>query len=268
MNVKHTCYDVLNATLKSFVDNYFIFEFTSDSTNSLTFKVPPTGFPTLLFCYGNKVNFFQHKHLSNESIVVGQLSKHINLHPVNGTKILGVNFKPYGFYNLTGYTLKSLRNSATESTAFFPENKIEEIETFLQESNDIEKTVELIESMLLNQSISILKNDYLDKIVDEIVRMNGLLDPFSLTEGKISTRSFQRYFSEVIGISPKVFCQVLRHKFILQLMYGNPELKWNEMVLGGYYYDYSHFQKDFIKFTDVKPFEYLNFRNPFADKLV
>lgn len=268
MKVNHIIIHIIEDKLSSYIDNYSLFEFSNDSKESFCFKVPPTGFPTLLFCFGNKVNFFQHNHLTNESILVGQLSKHINLHPVDGIKILGVNFKPYGFYNLTGHALKSLRNSATESTAFFPENKIEEIETCLQESNDIAKAVELIESMLLNQSISILKNDYLDRIVDEIVRMNGLLDPYSLIEGKISTRSFQRYFSEVIGIGPKVFCQVLRHKFILQLMYGNPELKWNEMVLGGYYYDYSHFQKDFINFTDVKPFEYLNFKNPFAENLL
>ena len=268
MVVNHSVFHIISPEIEEFVNDYFFFEFSSHSQKEFSFKVPPTGFPTLLFCFGDKGNYFQHKHLTNESIVVGQLSKHINLHPVNGTKILGVNFRPYGFYNLLGVSLKQLQNSAVESAAIFAEEHIAAIESNLQSENDIFTDIAQIEKMLLDHSKRVQKNDYLDRIVDEIVKKNGLLDPYTLFKGKTSIRSFQRYFSEVIGINPKVFCQVLRHKFILQLMYENPDLKWNEMVLGGYYYDYSHFQKDFIKFANVKPFEYQQLKNPFAGKLL
>jgi hypothetical protein len=268
MKINHTVIPIIEEKLSSYIDNYSVFEFSIDSKESFRFKVPPTGFPTLLFCYGNKVNFFQHKHLTNESILVGQLSKHINLHPVGGTKIFGVNFKPYGFYNLTGLSLTGLRDSAVESTAIFPEEQIAAIELCLQSSNITETAIKSIETMLLAQQKDIQKNDFLDEIVDSIRLKNGLLDPYTLIGGKTSIRSLQRYFKQVIGISPKIFCQVHRHKFILQLMYQNQELTWNELILGGYYYDYSHFQKDFIKFTQMKPSEYIPFKNPFAEKLL
>jgi hypothetical protein len=268
MVVHHSVFEVIDPYIKPFVSDYFVFEFKNETRESFRFKVPPTGFPTLLFCFGNKVNFFRHQNLTNESIVVGQLSKHINLHPVNGAKIFGVNFKPYGFYNLLGVSPKGIFNGAMESKEILGENKIQQIELCLRMSDDFTVAIDQIESMLLGKRKSIPNNNFLDGIVDEIVARNGLVDPYALVDEKISVRSFQRYFNEVTGINPKVFCQVLRHKYILQLMYGNPELKWNEMVLEGFYYDYSHFQKDFIKFTDVKPIDYLQLKNPFAEKLV
>lgn len=268
MNINRTAYNVINTELDEFIDDYYVFEFTSDSTEHLTFKVPPMGFPTLLFCYGNKVNFFKHKHLSNESIIVGQLTKHINLHPISGTKLFGINFKPYGFYNLLGLSIKGLQNSAIESTLLFNPDSIKFIEELLEQPGDMSNTINSVESMLLFHKKQVQKNVFFDNIVDEVVKLNGLTDPFEMAEKNTSTRSLQRYFNEVIGVNPKVFCQILRHKYILQLLYINPQLKWNELILGGFYYDYSHFQKDFIKFTDVKPIDYLPHINPFAKKLL
>ncbi len=268
MNVTQKKLEVINPGLKDYINDYYVFEFESELPNNFTFKVPPTGFPTMLFCFGNKMNFFQHKHLTNESIIVGQLSKHINLHPVTGTKIFGVNFKPYGFYNLFNKSLKDLKNSAIESSVIFDGESITFIEELLTKNCPINDVIYSIESLLLFHKKEAVKNDFFDGIVDEIVKMNGLADPFQMATKNASIRSFQRYFNEVIGINPKVFCQVLRHKFILQLLYMNPDLKWNELILGGYYYDYSHFQKDFLKFTDVKPIDYLPYINPFAQKLL
>ncbi len=268
MIVNQSVFNIISPELHPFISNYYLFEFSNETAESIRFKVPPTGFPTLLFCYGNKINFFQHKHLTNESIIVGQLSKHVNLYPVDGTKLFGVNFKPYGFYNLTGVSLKGLVNGAIESTAIFPEAEIEAIDNCFQLSPNRTECMGSLEALLLKTRVCVRNNNFLDRIVDEILERNGLIDPYSLTHGKISARSFQRYFNEVIGINPKLFCQILRHKFILQQLYENPGLTWNEMVHNGYYYDYSHFQKDFIKFTGVKPFEYLQLKNPFAGKLL
>jgi AraC-like DNA-binding protein len=268
IDVKRTVLEVSNKELNCYIDNYFVFEFFISTKSNEPFKVPPTGFPTLLFCFGESENFFNHEHLTNQSILVGQLTKHINLYPVNGTKLLGINFKPYGFYNFFGKSIKSLKNSALESIHLFDPIPIRNIERLLLTDQHLKDTTLAIEKMLLESQKLAIKNDFLDSIVDEIIHLNGLVDPLSLISKKVSIRTFQRYFREVIGISPKEFCQVLRHKFILQLLYMNPELRWNELILGGFYYDFSHFQKDFIKFSGVKPIDYLPLKNQFAENLL
>lgn len=268
INVNRTILQVINNKLFAHIENYFVFDFLGEQNEGFNFKVPPTGFPTLLFCFGEKTNFFNHEQYTNESILVGQLTKHIVLHPKSGSKIFGINFKPYGFYNLYGESLKGLKNSAIESNHFFKTVDIEKIQQMLDGEEKYESIINQAEGMLLRNQKQVQYNNFFNEIVDIIVQNNGLSDPFQLIAGKSSVRNFQRYFHEVIGISPKDFCQVLRHKYILQLMYSNPKLKWNELVLGGYYYDYSHFQKDFLKFTDNKPIEYLPLKNPFAKELL
>ena len=266
--MNNTIYPVKNQRLTPYVKHYFALDFSSLPQESIELKVPPTGFPVLQFHFGENTNFYRHKHFTNQSLFIGQCNRHIILYPSRGVKILGVNFKPYGLYNLFGISPHGLTNSGVESNFFLGEENVERISQELK-TNEIEKGILEIENLLLaNQNKCVKWQPYFDGLVDKMEVENGLVNYSDILDKTVSVRTLQRYFKQVIGISPKLFCQILRHKYIMELLYKNPEMKWSDMQLNGFYYDFSHFTKDFTLFSALTPKQYLPIKNSFAAALL
>ena len=117
-----------------------------------------------------------------------------------------------------------------------------------------DKISHVLEGFLLdNQKEDVSVMGYFDTIVDKILDNNGLVDINSLIDQRYSLRTLQRYFNKVIGIGPKSFANILRHKLIVEIMHRKPDCTWDDMVFHGYYFDYSHFKKDFTGFANQKP---------------
>ena len=267
--IQRKLYAVKSDKLKPFILNYSLVSFELLSQiEEVEMKVPPLGFPVLIFYFGNITNFYKHKELTCQSVFVGQMDKHIMLYPSSKAKLLGVNFRPYGLYNLFGISPSFILNSGFESSLFFGEQEVNTITDKLKSEADPEEVLPDIEDLLLRfQQIYVRKQPFFDEMVDKILLEKGLIGPFSFL-GKSSVRTFQRYFKQVVGIMPKTYCQLLRHKYILEQMYLNPDILKSELVLKGFYHDYSHFRKDFIRFSETPPIRYLDLKNNFASSLL
>lgn len=258
---------VKNDKLKKYITDYYVVEFISDFNEPIL--VPPLGFPVLHFHYGVNGNFYNYQNTPNESVIIGQLTKHYLLSPHKGLKMIGINFKPYGMYNLLGLQPKELTDACIESKHIFGEETVLEIRRKLKKSNDEEK-IELLEKLLIAyiEKMNITQNHIYDEMVDFMIERNGMVGLKEVVNNKISTRTLERYFSKVIGISPKLFCQILRHKLIMQLTYENQEFNWQDAIFMGYYHDHSHLSRDFVKFSNMKPTHYLTEKNHFSDLLL
>lgn len=266
--MNNTLNNIQNQQLRPYIKHYFVLDFSSLPQESIEHKVPPTGFPVLQFHFGENTNYYRHKHFTNQSLFIGQCSRHILLYPIRGMKLFGVNFKPYGLYNLFGLSPYSFMNSGIESSLFFGEENINRISQTLK-TDGIEKGIAEIEALLLAyQNKSVKPQPYFDELVDKMETQNGLINQQDILDKNVSVRTLQRYFKEVIGISPKLFCQILRHKYIMELLYENQEIKWSDMQLNGFYYDFAHFTKDFIHFSGLTPKKYLPLKNNFAAALL
>jgi hypothetical protein len=262
-------FQVIHPLLKDEITDVWVIEIPADLTNLPPMKVPPMGFPVLQYHFGLPGNYYQHKHLTNQSVFVGQLTRHVILHPYAGMKLIGINFKPYGLYNLFGISPLSFQNSGFESRLFFGNEMDARINSLLVNASSIETVLSQLFDMLASVvNPAIQKNHYFDSIIDTLVAENGLVNPVDLIDKHASVRTFQRYFNKTIGLTPKLFAQVLRHKYICSLIYENPELKWNDLAIKGFYYDASHFHKDFVLFTDTKPMHHLTLRSKLAEILV
>lgn len=261
-------HSIQNPALKDYLQHYFVLDFGKFPNLPNEIKIPPLGFPVIQFHFGEDANFYRHKHFTSQSIIIGQCSRHILLYPSNKIKIFGINFKPYGLYNLLGVSPKYIKDSCIESSLIFGKENIEAISLMLK-TGSIEMAIGEIENLLLKyQNLKQKKHKHFDNIVDVIVKENGLINCSKLVGNKVSIRTFQRYFSEVIGISPKLFSQVLRHKYIMTLLYNNPEMTWSNMQLNGFYYDYAHFAKDITLFSGLTPRQYLPIKNCIASALI
>jgi len=69
----------------------------------------------------------------------------------------------------------------------------------------------------------------------------------------LSSRQFQRKFSERTGIGPKLFDKVVRFEKAFFMKNANPHLDWLSIALACGYYDYQHLAKDNKYFTNLTP---------------
>lgn len=266
--ISNISYPVQNPLLVPYIRDYFVLDFSNLPQERIEMKVPPMGFPVLQFHFGEQSNFYSHKHLTCQSIFIGQLSRHVALYPSKGLKLVGINFKPYGLYNLLGISPRNILNSGVESSLFFGEEKVKHISDTLKQKGIDEGIAEIEKLLFASRNKNIKQNHYFDRLVDSIEKENGLVNYAELLNKNVSVRTLQRYFRDIIGISPKLFCQVLRHKYIMMLLYQKTGLQWSNMLLNGFYYDFSHFTKDFTLFSGLTPKKFLPIKNNFTFALL
>jgi AraC-like DNA-binding protein len=79
--------------------------------------------------------------------------------------------------------------------------------------------------------------------VSEVVRQTGY-----------SHRRFIALFSRAVGLTPKLYCRVLRFQRVLELT--SNKTSWVDVALAAGYSDQPHFNRQFREFAGVTPSEY------------
>ncbi len=266
--IKHP---VQNLYLKDFIDGYYEigWKANDNSDNTLdTGLMPPMGFPVIFFSVGNKI-FNHSKHQSVQIGLQGQQTRHFVVPPQKNTQVVGVNFTPFGLYNLLGIAQDKFVNTFSPSSSIFNKNESIELTRLLESVYTVEDGIAILESFLWNQRVKKRKYPILfDDIANRIIDDKGLLDSEYFKTKYCSDRYIQYYFKNNIGFSPKFFSNLQRHKYILKLMFSCPGIKTSELVSEGNYYDLSHFNRDFKLFTNSSPTKYRKSYNHFAEKLI
>jgi len=81
----------------------------------------------------------------------------------------------------------------------------------------------------------------------------------------MSPKRFIHLFEEAVGLTPKVFCRVLRFQNVLGLIEEGPCVSWAELALACGYFDQAHFIHDFQAFSGLTPHTYLALRSPYRN---
>jgi AraC-like DNA-binding protein len=74
----------------------------------------------------------------------------------------------------------------------------------------------------------------------------------------ICQRRFSKVFAAHVGLTPKVFCRVLRFQRVRTLADQIEKLDWAQIASTCGYFDQSHLINDFHEFSGVSPTEYLH----------
>jgi len=70
---------------------------------------------------------------------------------------------------------------------------------------------------------------------------------------------------EAIGLTPKVFCRLLRFQEALRLIENGQWISWTDLALDRGYFDHAHFIHDFQAFSGLTPQAYLAQRSPYRN---
>jgi AraC-like DNA-binding protein len=79
----------------------------------------------------------------------------------------------------------------------------------------------------------------------------------------VSPKRFISLFEEAIGLTPKVFCRVLRFQEVLRRITRGQPVRWADLALDYGYFDQAHFIHDFQAFAGLGPSAYLAQRSEY-----
>jgi transcriptional regulator GlxA family with amidase domain len=97
--------------------------------------------------------------------------------------------------------------------------------------------------------------------MSEFQRDPGLLSSAAVAEKvNLSQRRFIQLFRDEVGLTPKLFCRVLRFRNVVRRIQQLRDVDWVDIALSCGYFDQSHFNHDFREFSGLTPTEYLELR--------
>lgn len=221
-------------------------KFLPDNATSLTLFLNPNPTVTDHFT-GNKFSY--------RITFAGQYSVPVLYTPCEKIRIINVDFLPWGAYSVFGIEQAVLHNVTADATEIFPDLKkmIPQLESHL---DDDEYCMKFLETFLLGELQKQTKecDKRIIKACKEIEENNGnILIKNLCKKAGMSQSGFTKYFSQMIGVTPKLFGRVARFTAVQKFLGENPNAGWNEIVYQFDYFDQNHFIREFKKFTGAVP---------------
>lgn len=181
------------------------------------------------------------------------------------TGTIGVELTPKGLYHLFKLNMQELTDRMVSFEAVFgawggrlqqqigdagsPREKIALLQralTYLLQHNDKEHA-------LLNHLLDLLAQTH------GMMRIETLAAHVGYTK-----RYVDRLFQEHVGVSPKSLASILRFQDVYQRWMQSPSPTMFHDLWPDYYYDQSHFSKEFKRFTGYSPQQYTEIVNEFG----
>ncbi|MBB6500168.1 AraC family transcriptional regulator [Pedobacter cryoconitis] len=174
----------------------------------------------------------------------------VTRHKLPADNIFTVKFYPGGLEAILGLNQAGLINQIINLSHILPAELLVKI----KQPVSFEERVELMQSFLLTAYFKNHQQDHYLRMVNDCIGEYHAtamqLNTSAVAERLfITSKTINRYFNRVIGISPKSYFSILRARTALTAFVNHKD----EFVPLDYgYYDLSHFHKDVIKFTGQK----------------
>jgi AraC-like DNA-binding protein len=247
--------------LKNYIGK--IFEFTCSPHKGCTagFKLTPNYTSSILF-----VKFFGSKR--SRLLISGPNKKSIPLKTKENVQVICFTFMPMILPLVFNVKPSLLIDKFTELSKASGKNEISELLEQLEKAASADEIIEHLNDFILKKLPPSLNIDpEIIKVTKAIIACEGNLrlnDIYSSLS--MSKRSFQRKFLESSGLTPKEFCEILRFDATVRKLVVKDYEHYDVLVESGYY-DQSHYNKQFKKFSGLAPLAYkirqktISFRN-------
>lgn len=167
------------------------------------------------------------------------------------TKLFAMRLNPSLAYRFIKTSMHEMTNRVLALSDSPLENLSKSIKNL--SFNETEEMVSACESFLLSFLPEPSNGELLiSQAIHTIHSLDGKIDVQTLSKSlNTSKRTLERYFKQLVGLSPKFYIRAIRLHYFL---YQNRENKdVIDAALEAEYYDQSHFIKEFKKFTGETP---------------
>jgi len=237
----------------------FFSESSSEKTNeylkgeSFTVKMFPSWTPTFYINLGAPYHLSlgeKQYYIRPEKDVLILRDSIVERHKLPGDHILTVKFFPGGLEEILGINQIKMADKVVDLDTVIPAAIIQKVRS----SASFEERISLLQNyFLLTHKRKRTRDHYLKLVQDTIKIYSSSSMQFNnsqLAEKMfVTSKTINRYFTRVIGTTPKNYFFIFRARTALSVYVANKKL-FAPADFG--YYDMSHFYKDVMKFTGQK----------------
>lgn len=230
-------------------------------------KILPNGNIVLIINFGNPHKIGKDPDVDNNPICTnswldGLQTSPIYNYPLDGTFVAGCLFDPLGFYQLTGINMVDWADRSDVAGKIFGEKEINLLRLELLRAGNAQNIFHVFENWLLHKlPCRYSAADWLIKGYQTIQSGNGNIVLEKLyNDSNVSGRHFNNQFRKVTGLSPKVFCRVLRLVALLSEIDPQGKELLTQLAYDHGFTDQAHFNREFRKFSGLTPKQYIRQR--------
>ena len=188
------------------------------------------------------------------SYVIGQTTFPITGYAKGQLSFLVVFFQPLGLNQLFGCNMQPLANKSVDLMVFLGATKAQQLVDELKTKNSIAAQLDILNDFFLQQIPANEDTVILKKSLELIQQAKGNITIKKIEDSlSINRRTLERQFQQKIGISPKVYAQVLRFKFAMNYLEANPTATWTELTYNSGFFDQAHMIRYFKEYLKVSP---------------
>jgi AraC-like DNA-binding protein len=264
----------VRAELKPFIQSIWVVESPGGMPASESNFAAPNGCPKLIVTLDNTIRSTTHgaalvSRAGGLFFVGNQESPTFLESPARRTRFAGIEFRPQGAYPVFGTPMIETTNrrfSADDVFANWGRDALEGVGNEVEISEKIDCLQHYLVASLRQGS---RRNAAVDYCVDALQRTHGIV---SIRELERQTGYSRRYlellFKNHVGLPPKVLAGIFRFQKFYRKWATNCSFDELKEDLYEYYYDQSHFTKEFRKMTRFSPEQFtLHVENEFGRRL-
>jgi AraC-like DNA-binding protein len=244
-------------SLKPFIKFFWAFSTDIDSPE-MTLRAFPDGCPGVIMVQSDTAVCDIHKKKLPAIYLHGQPVKASELTYSGKFLAIGINFQPYALRSIFGLNANELTNTGIDLTCIHTKQSINLAEQLVNDET-VEGRIKRLSNYLLYQhQHNIRQTDETVKYAIALITQSKGNLPLKELQQKLqlSERSLERRFSQVIGISAKLFSRIVRFQETLDQLRTNNYDKLSDIAYENEYFDQSYFIRVFKEFTGFSPLEY------------
>jgi AraC-like DNA-binding protein len=199
----------------------------------------------------------RYKRLSG-AVMSGTYSNAFICDAMQHESILGVHFKPGGAFPFLGALASELTNAHADLADLWGRPALE-LRNRLCEVITPQERFRLVEEALTGRLRRPAKRHCAVPIALNMFGQAGTGASIrdAAREAGLSQRRFIQVFRAQVGLTPKLFCRLLRFQRARTLALQIETLNWAQLASTCGYFDQSHLINDFQEFSGLSPAEYL-----------
>jgi AraC-like DNA-binding protein len=184
------------------------------------------------------------------------------------TTLLNIHFKPVGFMNIFNISPKEIKDRIDDSEDILS-REVNLIHEELHDGRDFTECIQILEKYLIKKLTSYklkYKHPSIRSAADYLIKEKGLYPIRQLAyHCNMTLQTFEVQFTEQVGIVPKLYSQLVRFGWTVELKLNNPTMSWTEIGHTCGYYDQNHLVKEFKKFSTLTPNKFLEKMHPIVE---
>lgn len=203
--------------------------------------------------------------MNKDCYLIGQpLSKRVSISNPSGIDILGVKFATLGLFRLTGIDMKHISNKIIDANTVW-NYEIDLLYEEILERHTIFERIKAIEHFLIKKKAQQRFNEKTSLLHHSICQMEAdkIYDISKLRQGVFTTKkTYERYFLNYMGVTPKQYANICRFNHVFKYLGTVSEQPdWHDIVAKFGYYDQSHLNREFKRYSGKTPSEFYLFQN-------